>query len=133
MAYSIGNPIRCRSLFILPYRGCVKVSVRAESSLRNSLTSNREGSCLRLRTFQEYSDLKLSVEGHTDSQGDESYNLGLSDRRAASVLSYLIQEFGIDGARLSSRGLGETQPVAPNDTAEGRQQNRRVELVRIDR
>jgi outer membrane protein OmpA-like peptidoglycan-associated protein len=83
--------------------------------------------------LQEYSDLELSVEGHTDSQGDDGYNLDLSDRRAASVRSYLIQEFGIDPARLSSRGLGETQPVASNDTPEGRQQNRRVELVRIER
>jgi OOP family OmpA-OmpF porin len=83
--------------------------------------------------LQDYSDLKLSVEGHTDSQGDESYNMDLSDRRAASVRSYLIQEFGIGPARLTSRGLGETQPVASNDTPEGRQENRRVELVRIDR
>ena len=83
--------------------------------------------------LQEYPDLRLSIEGHTDSQGDESFNLDLSDRRAASVRRYLVEEFGIDPNRLSSRGLGETQPVASNDTPEGRQQNRRVELVRIDR
>jgi outer membrane protein OmpA-like peptidoglycan-associated protein len=81
--------------------------------------------------LNEHPDLSLSVEGHTDSQGDDAYNLDLSDRRAASVRRYLISELGIEAVRLSSRGLGETQPVASNDTPDGRQQNRRVELVRM--
>ena len=80
--------------------------------------------------LSEHGDLTLLIEGHTDSQGDEATNLDLSDRRAASVRRYLVTELGIDAARLSSRGLGESQPVASNDTPEGRQQNRRVELVR---
>ena len=80
--------------------------------------------------LREHMDLSLSIEGHTDSQGDDAYNLSLSDRRAAAVRNYIVTEFGIDPSRLQSRGLGETQPVASNDTPEGRQQNRRVELVR---
>lgn len=88
-------------------------------------TLEEVGSMLR-----EHGDLELSIEGHTDSQGDEASNLDLSDRRAASVRRYLVTEQGVDAARLTSRGVGESQPVASNDTAEGRQQNRRVELVR---
>ncbi len=80
--------------------------------------------------LSEHGDLTLLIEGHTDSQGDEASNLDLSDRRAASVRRYLVGEFGIVATRLSSRGLGESEPVASNDTPEGRQQNRRVELVR---
>ncbi|HWZ44587.1 MAG TPA: OmpA family protein [Candidatus Saccharimonadales bacterium] len=75
-----------------------------------------------------YPGLHLDVEGHTDSVGGDEYNQGLSERRAAAVRDYLVQQ-GIAGGSIASRGLGKTQPVATNDTAEGRQQNRRVELV----
>ncbi|MCB1738330.1 MAG: OmpA family protein, partial [Gammaproteobacteria bacterium] len=74
-------------------------------------------------------DLTVEVAGHTDSQGNDAYNLDLSQRRAASVRQYLIDK-GVPGTRLSSAGFGETQPVADNGTAEGRAQNRRVELRR---
>src|SRR6185436_2955125 len=72
--------------------------------------------------------LMLEVEGHTDSVGADDYNQSLSERRAESVKSYLIQQ-GIDRSSITSRGFGESQPVASNDTADGRQRNRRVELV----
>jgi outer membrane protein OmpA-like peptidoglycan-associated protein len=72
--------------------------------------------------------LMLEVEGHTDSVGTDDYNQSLSERRAESVKSYLIQQ-GIDRSSITSRGFGESQPVASNDTADGRQRNRRVELV----
>lgn len=72
-------------------------------------------------------DLKIEIGGHTDSMGSDEYNLKLSDRRAASVVSYLT-EHGVNGARLSSHGYGESQPVADNDSDEGREKNRRVEL-----
>ena len=69
--------------------------------------------------------LHLAVEGHTDSVGTDAYNQGLSERRAESVRAYLVdQKFTATAA-----GFGEGQPVATNDTASGRQQNRRVELV----
>ncbi len=72
--------------------------------------------------------LHLEVEGHTDSVGGDDYNQQLSEKRAGAVRSYLVQQ-GIPDSSIVSRGLGKTAPVASNDTAEGRQQNRRVELV----
>ncbi len=78
-----------------------------------------------------HSDLQLSIEGHTDSDGEDAYNLELSQRRAAAVKSYLVQAFDIDAVRLEAEGFGETVPAADNATPEGKQQNRRVELVKI--
>ena len=75
-----------------------------------------------------YPGLHLDVEGHTDSVGGDEYNQALSERRAAAVRDYLVQQ-GIAAESIASRGFGKTQPVASNDTPEGRQQNRRVELV----
>ena len=72
--------------------------------------------------------LHLEVEGHTDSVGGDDYNQKLSENRAQAVRDYLVQQ-GIADNSVVFRGLGKTQPVATNDTAEGRQQNRRVELV----
>ncbi len=72
--------------------------------------------------------LKLDVEGHTDSVGGDDYNQRLSEQRGASVRDYLTQQ-GVPSSSVSSKGLGETQPVASNASATGRQQNRRVELV----
>ncbi len=75
-----------------------------------------------------YPTLKLQVEGHTDSIGSDDYNQQLSEARAEAVRQYLIQQ-GIAAPQISARGLGKTEPIATNDTPEGRQQNRRVELV----
>jgi outer membrane protein OmpA-like peptidoglycan-associated protein len=72
--------------------------------------------------------LRLAVEGHTDSVGGDDYNQQLSEDRGQSVRDYLVQQ-GIAGTSVSSKGFGKTQPVASNETASGRQQNRRVELV----
>ena len=69
----------------------------------------------------------VDVYGHTDSTGSDSYNLDLSQRRAQSVASYLASQ-GVDGRRFYVTGLGESQPVASNDTASGRALNRRVEI-----
>src|SRR5690606_20818156 len=77
-----------------------------------------------------HADLRLSIEGHTDADGDEAHNLELSKRRAAAVKTFLVDTYGIEAARLEAEGYGETRPVAPNTSPEGRQQNRRVELVR---
>jgi OOP family OmpA-OmpF porin len=71
------------------------------------------------------------IDGYTDSVGSDAYNLKLSDRRAKSVFDYLTSR-GIDPARLASHGFGEADPIASNDTEEGRQQNRRVMLIRTD-
>jgi len=75
-----------------------------------------------------YSSLSLELEGHTDSVGTDEYNMQLSENRANSVRDYLIHE-GINSSSVAARGFGEGQAVATNDTAAGRQQNRRVELV----
>jgi len=75
-----------------------------------------------------YPDLRLAIEGHTDSVGSDAMNQLLSEQRAGSVRDYLARQ-NIPAASMTSRGFGKTQPVASNDTAEGRQQNRRVELV----
>jgi len=80
--------------------------------------------------LQEHPDLRISIEGHTDSDGDEAYNLELSTRRAAAVRDFLIEDYDIEAGRLESEGFGESVPAAPNNTPEGKQQNRRVELVR---
>jgi outer membrane protein OmpA-like peptidoglycan-associated protein len=72
--------------------------------------------------------LKLEVEGHTDSVGSDEYNQKLSDNRADSVRSYLVSQ-GVKSESIAARGFGESRPVADNNNAAGRQQNRRVELV----
>lgn len=72
--------------------------------------------------------LALEVEGHTDSVGSNEYNQKLSERRAASARDYLVQQ-GLSSTAISSQGFGEERPVASNETASGRQQNRRVEIL----
>lgn len=73
-----------------------------------------------------YPDTNAILEGHTDSVGTDEYNMKLSGRRAESVKKYLVEKFNIDAARISTKAYGESKPVATNDTAEGRQRNRRV-------
>jgi outer membrane protein OmpA-like peptidoglycan-associated protein len=72
--------------------------------------------------------LRLDVEGYTDSVGGDVYNQRLSEQRGTSVRDYLIQQ-GMAGSSVTTKGFGKAEPVASNDTAQGRQQNRRVELV----
>jgi outer membrane protein OmpA-like peptidoglycan-associated protein len=78
--------------------------------------------------LQQYPNHQISVEGHTDSLGSDAYNQRLSEERAASVRAALVAG-GVDASRITSRGFGETQPVADNSTPAGRQRNRRVEVV----
>ncbi len=75
-----------------------------------------------------YPSLNVAVEGYTDSTGSDDFNQKLSEQRAGAVRDYLVQA-GVADAAVTSRGFGKAQPVASNDTAEGRQKNRRVELV----
>jgi len=76
----------------------------------------------------KYEDTNILIEGHTDSDGSEDYNLQLSERRARAVQSYLAQN-GVTNARISIMGYGESQPIADNATVEGKQANRRVEVA----
>jgi OmpA-OmpF porin, OOP family len=75
--------------------------------------------------------LRLRIEGHTDNVGQAATNQALSEKRAAAVRAHLVGQMGIDASRLESQGLGSSKPLTGNDTPEGRQQNRRVELVRM--
>ncbi len=77
--------------------------------------------------LKEYNKTIINITGHTDSVGADSYNQALSERRAASVGRYLTSQ-GVDPMRVATQGMGESMPIASNDTPEGRQANRRVEL-----
>lgn len=77
--------------------------------------------------LRQYPGVNAQIQGHTDSTGSNQYNQGLSERRAGAVKDYLINNFGIDGSRLSAVGYGEERPIADNSTAEGRALNRRAE------
>jgi outer membrane protein OmpA-like peptidoglycan-associated protein len=77
--------------------------------------------------LKQYNQTYIDVYGHTDSTGSDAYNLSLSQRRAASVADYLSAR-GVQSARLGTRGFGETQPVADNESEEGKAANRRVEI-----
>jgi OmpA-OmpF porin, OOP family len=87
---------------------------------------------LRLVEYLERNpDRKILIEGHTDNSGSSEYNLQLSELRAQSVESFLVGN-GVPADRVGAIGYGETRPEAPNDSATGRQQNRRVEIVILD-
>ena len=81
--------------------------------------------------LKENADVKVKIVGHTDSDGADAANMDLSKRRGASVKDALVKDFGIDASRLESDGMGETQPIAPNDTPGNKALNRRVELIKI--
>ena len=95
------------------------------SSLQNG-ASNRLNKLVAF--LNQYPDRRVLIEGHTDNVGNADYNQGLSQQRAESVESYLMQQ-GIGSQRLSASGMGLTQPIASNESAAGRQQNRRVEII----
>ena len=78
----------------------------------------------------EHPELKLTVEGHTDNTGTAAANLTLSAKRAQAIVTYLTTTYQVAATRLTPRGMGQTKPVKPNETPEGRQANRRVELVK---
>lgn len=80
------------------------------------------------KTLNKYDDTDILIEGHTDSTGDDAYNQTLSERRANSVEGYLTQQ-GVKASRITTKGYGEKQPLASNDTEAGRQSNRRVEVA----
>ena len=81
--------------------------------------------------LNEVPDVQVSIVGHTDSDGADAANLDLSKRRAASVKKELVNSFGVNGDRLATDGLGESQPVAPNDSPASKALNRRVEFIKL--
>lgn len=83
------------------------------------------------KTLKENPSVKIKIIGYTDSDGDDAKNLDLSKRRSAAVKSALSTEFGVEGARIETDGKGESEPISPNTTAEGKAKNRRVEFIKI--
>ena len=81
--------------------------------------------------LKENPDVRIKIVGHTDSDGADAANLDLSKRRGASVKNELVKTFGIDASRLEADGLGETKPVASNDTPSNKAMNRRVEFIKL--
>lgn len=125
---------------ILANKGCPEVSNEEKEILYAAIHGVKFESAKDIITPESYTILdnvvrvlnhkpqyKLAIKGHTDSQGDDTFNLDLSKKRAAAVKKYL-EDKGITASRLTSEGYGETIPVGDNNTAEGRAENRRVEL-----
>lgn len=81
-------------------------------------------------TLKSHPDAEVEIQGHTDSVGSDKYNLALSERRANSVKAYLVSQ-GIAESRITTKGFGESQPIADNGTAKGRAENRRVVIIEI--
>ena len=81
-----------------------------------------------VQTMKQHPEVRATIEGHTDSVGSDAYNQRLSERRANAVRDYMVAH-GIAAARITTRGYGESKPIASNKTAEGRSQNRRVEIT----
>lgn len=102
-----------------------------KSGLRPEGKAELDQLAMKIKQAKELGKIKtvtgISVVGHTDSKGSVAYNQGLSERRAATVRNYLVQK-GLRPETISASGEGELNPVASNDTAEGRQQNRRVDI-----
>lgn len=96
-----------------------------KTDLKSAARTNLENLATSLKNNPQ---TNISIIGHTDSTGTASYNQTLSERRAASVKSYLVTN-GVSGSRLSTTGKGKNEPIASNSTADGRAQNRRVEIV----
>lgn len=96
---------------------------------KSTLTSTAQANLDKLvPVFKEYADTNIQIFGYTDSDGTDEYNLGLSRDRANSVRSYLVSK-GIASSRFTTTGMGEADPIATNDNADGKSQNRRVEFA----
>ncbi|MET1254762.1 OmpA family protein [Aliikangiella maris] len=94
----------------------------------NEITDAYRNDIKRVADFmRQYPDTRVTIEGHTDSRGSAQYNQQLSEKRAKAVMDYLIAEFSVAANRIRAVGKGEESPIASNDTAEGRKENRRVQ------
>lgn len=96
---------------------------------QSDLSATAEGNLDKLVTIlKEYPDTNIEIQGHTDSKGTDAYNQTLSEKRAGAVSTYLKNR-GVAASRITTKGYGETAPVATNDTDDGRAQNRRVNFL----
>ena len=86
-----------------------------------------------LLSWPQYTDYRIQLEGHTDSQGSARKNQALSEKRVQNIKTYLVQHFRLAPERILAVGYGSARPIATNDTPDGRSQNRRVEVVNLGR
>lgn len=115
-----------------PQRGAITLrGVTFETNSANLTADSRPVLAGVAGDLKKYPRLRVEMQGHTDSVGSEQYNLGLSQRRADSVRTFLLNE-GVPAERVTAKGYGEDQPAADNKTAEGRSQNRRVVMSVVD-
>lgn len=109
------------------------VSMSAQINFKHNssqIESSSQDELQKIADFlKQYGSVAADVEGHTDSSGSSAYNQQLSQKRADAVVASLVNDYGIDKERLSAVGAGEADPIASNDTEEGRNMNRRVEVV----
>jgi outer membrane protein OmpA-like peptidoglycan-associated protein len=99
---------------------------------KDVVKSESQGSLNEIANIlKENPDVRIKIVGHTDSDGDDAMNLDLSKRRAANVKTKLVNDFGIDASRIETDGLGESQPIGPNDNPENKSKNRRVEFIKL--
>jgi outer membrane protein OmpA-like peptidoglycan-associated protein len=82
-----------------------------------------------MRALREFPNKKYLIAGHTDSQGNDAYNLNLSENRASAVRAYLEANMNLPPEQFESIGYGESRPIASNETSEGRRLNRRIEII----
>jgi len=108
-------------------RVTVKNDVLFDTGSASLRSASRDALQEMADVFDKYPNTRIQVQGHTDSVGSSSSNQRLSDRRANSVANYL-ENLGVRGSRIDAEGFGESSPRASNNTASGRQQNRRVEI-----
>jgi OOP family OmpA-OmpF porin len=118
------NNVGCHIIFSLD--SVEGVNFAFDSDALTPAAENRLDDAIDM--LQENPEIVVRIEGHTDSLGSEAYNMGLSERRAAAVVEYLVAN-GITRDRLTSVGMGENAPTADNNTEEGRARNRRVDFV----
>jgi OOP family OmpA-OmpF porin len=111
-----------------PVKVCIPLTIDFDTDSAQ-IKPKYEDQIARVADFmKEYPETTALVAGHTDDVGNPGYNMKLSQRRAESVMNYLITKFGIDKSRLSAEGYGDTRRLDYNTSAEGRKKNRRVEV-----
>jgi OOP family OmpA-OmpF porin len=113
----------------VPEKVCITLNIEFDFDKSNIKPKYHEEIGKVADFMNKYPETTAVIEGHTDNKGSYPYNIKLSERRADSVRNYLIEKYGINADRLSTRGYGYTKPVASNKTDEGRQKNRRVDAV----
>lgn len=141
---SVAPPIRTRGVYIRPPQAPPAVLLRRASVVIPVLFETNSAVILpqyhtdldklgAQLTAPHHLEYRVQIEGHTDNRGSLSYNQKLSEKRAQSVQQYLTQRFAIDPERLPIKGYGPSKPITSNNTAEGRWQNRRIEIANFGR